>query len=259
MAVGGIVASQGAKKGAKTQAKAGEAANEEQARQYDLTRTDQLAQYNLNRNDQLAQYEIARGNQAPWLQAGRETLGQLTGRLPELTQAYTPQDLENDPGYQFQLAQGLDSIRAGARGNGTLDSGATLKALMGYGQGLASTRYGEAFNRDQINKNSIYNMLAGISGTGQTTANQLNTLGQNTMAQLGAAGQNTQNALATAGQNSANNISAGLQGIGNVQAAGQVGSANALGGAISGGWNTYNQQQNFNKLFGGSNVQNQIF
>lgn len=41
-------------------------------------------------------------------------------------------------GYQDQLKQGTDAITGSAAARGNLNSGATLKALQGYGQGLAN-------------------------------------------------------------------------------------------------------------------------
>jgi hypothetical protein len=41
-------------------------------------------------------------------------------------------------GYQDQLKQGTDAIAGSAAARGNLNSGATLKALQGYGQGLAN-------------------------------------------------------------------------------------------------------------------------
>ncbi|MBX3703996.1 MAG: hypothetical protein KF822_09500 [Steroidobacteraceae bacterium] len=170
--------------------------------------------------EQRRQYDQSREDLMPWMTAGRGALDQLTGRLPELTERFTGADLANDPGYQFELEQGLGAVRGGARGNGTLDSGATLKALMQYGQGLASTRFNDAFNRDQASKTSIYNMLAGISGTGQTTANQVATLGAGNAGAIGS--------LLTQG--------------GNAQAAGRIGAANSWINAMGNAWNGYQQQ-----------------
>lgn len=280
--VGGVLQGNASKRAARTQSDAAGVATDEQRRQYDLTRgdtlaqmaqnrTDMLGQYNQNRTDMLAQYNQGRADQAPWLQAGKDTLGQLTGRLPELTQRFTPGDLQNDPGYQFELSRGLESINAGARARGTHDSGATLKALMGYGQGLASTKYNEAFNRNQSQNQSIYNMLAGISGTGMNTANGmanagnamasgLGAMGMNTMGQIGSAGMNGIGQIGNAGQNMANNIGQNVMGAGNAQAAGQIGQANAWGNAIGQGVNAYQQNAMMNRMYpqqqssGGSNL-----
>ncbi len=61
--------------------------------------------------------------------------------------AFNPKDLENEPGYQFQLQQGQKALQAGAAGRGMLSSGATLKSMDNYSQGLAGTSYQNAYNR----------------------------------------------------------------------------------------------------------------
>lgn len=44
-------------------------------------------------------------------------------------------------GYDFQMKQGQDAIASSAAARGTLNSGATLKALMKYGQGLGGNAF----------------------------------------------------------------------------------------------------------------------
>jgi hypothetical protein len=177
------------------------------------------------------QYDTSRSDLMPWMEAGEGALGDLQGRLPGLTAAFDPKDLHKDPGYQFELGRGLDAVNAGARASGSLDSGATLKALMEFGQGLASTKYNEAFNRDQAQKTSVYNMLAGISGTGQTTANQVAGLGQNASGSI-----------------------ASLLGQGaNAAAAGRVGGANSWINALTNNTNRRAQNDWMTRVFG-SNV-----
>lgn len=181
--------------------------------------------------EQRRQYDQSRADMMPWMEAGRGALGQLQGRLPELTERFTGADLQNDPGYQFELQRGQDAINAAARATGISASGATLKELLGFGQGLASTKFNEAFNRHQAENSSIYNMLAGISGTGQVTAGQVAGLGANAAGSIGS-----------------------LMGQGaNAQAAGRIGGANSWLNAIGNAWNGWQQQNTLNRLLG-SNV-----
>jgi hypothetical protein len=58
-------------------------------------------------------------------------------------------------------------------------SGNTLRGLEDYGQNLASTEYGNAFNRFQNERTNIYNTLANIAGMGQQAVNTGVTAGQN--------------------------------------------------------------------------------
>lgn len=62
-------------------------------------------------------------------------------------QAPSADDLLNDPGYQFRFNQGRDALERSAAARGTLNTGGTLKDILGYGQDLASTEYGNLFNR----------------------------------------------------------------------------------------------------------------
>lgn len=52
-----------------------------------------------------------------------------------------------DPSYQWRLDQGLDAITRKAAAAGFTGSGNVLKELTDYGQGLASTEYGNQFQR----------------------------------------------------------------------------------------------------------------
>lgn len=128
-----------------------------------------------------------------------------------LTQTFNPtqQQLENYPGYQFQLQQGGQAIRnADTPGVGSL-SGAALKDLMGFNQGLAASNYNQYFNQFQTQQDNIFNRLAGIAQLGQGAAGNLAAPG----AQLGSG---IAQAQASAGAS---------------QAAGTVGIANSLGGS----------------------------
>jgi hypothetical protein len=65
--------------------------------------------------------------------------------------AFTPPSgqevLNQDPGYQFRLSEGLKALQASQAAKGGLVSGGALKALEGYGQGLASQEYQNAYAR----------------------------------------------------------------------------------------------------------------
>ena len=62
--------------------------------------------------------------------------------------ARDPSQIANDPAYQFQLQQGLQGIERSAAAKGTLLTGGTLKAITGYGQGLASQYNDKYYGRD---------------------------------------------------------------------------------------------------------------
>jgi len=136
-----------------------------------------------------------------------------------LTQQYTPEEFAKgiDPGYQFRLQQGQEATNRMANMGGGMISGNALKGAQDYTQGLASTEFGNAFNRFQTGRQNIYNTLAGIAGLGQ----------------------NMTNTSATAAGNAANTIGNTIQGLGAAQASGTVGAANAISGGIQNAGNQY--------------------
>lgn len=153
-------------------------------------------------------YDQTRADLMPYADAGRTALSQLMGQMgPDgyFSQTYTGQDIYSDPSYQFRLQQGQDAIQSSAAAKGSLLSGATLKALQGYGQDMASQEYQNAYNRFNADQTNQYNRLANMVG-----------IGQNAAAQQGNYGAQTAQAVA-------NNTMAGA----NAQAAGMVASANA--------------------------------
>lgn len=183
-AVGSVVASNNAKKGAKSAANASQAASdaqvEEQRRQYDQSRTDQL----------------------PFLQAGEGALKRQEAYLSGDTSGF-----ENSADYKFAVDQGFKGLNRGLARSGGLWSGGGDADRIALGQGLA-TQYG----------NNYWNKLAGQAGQGQNSANTLGGLGANMAGAIGNAYGN--NALAQGqsayGRANANNSAiAGLtQGFG---------------------------------------------
>ena len=152
-------------------------------------------------------YDQTRKDLMPYADAGRDSLAQLMGQMgPDgyFNQTYTGQDIYSDPSYQFRLQQGQDAIQSSAAAKGGLLSGATLKALQGYGQDMASQEYQNAYNRFNADQTNQYNRLSNIVG-----------MGQNAAAQTGNAGMQTAQAVA-------NNTMAGA----NAQAAGQIAAGN---------------------------------
>lgn len=167
-------------------------------------------------------YDQTRADLMPYADAGRDSLAQLMGQMgPDgyFNQTYTGQDIYSDPSYQFRLQQGQDAIQSSAAAKGSLLSGATLKALQGYGQDMASQEYQNAYNRFNADQTNQYNRLSNLVG-----------IGQNAAAQVGNAGAQTAQAVA-------NNTMAGA----NAQAAGQIAAGNKTAnnfGALLGVGNT---------------------
>ena len=130
-----------------------------------------------------------------------------------LTSNFTPADFlaNKDPGYDFQLQQGGQALRnADTPGIGAL-SGAALKDLIGFNQGMASTGYQNAFNRWNTQQGNVFARLSGLAGLGQNAASNVGTSGT-------ALGTGIGQAQAAAGA---------------AQAGGIVGMTNALSGGAS--------------------------
>lgn len=144
-----------------------------------------------------------------------------------LLRPWTPAGIEQDAGYQFNLAEGTKALDNSAAARGNLYSGAQMKAAQKFGQGLANTYANDYFNRDAAQKDRTFNYLSGISGTGQAATNQVSAAGQNYANMFG------------------QNVTAGA----NARASGMVGAANSLSNGL-GTWLNYSNQQNLLKTIG---------
>ncbi len=133
--------------------------------------------------------------------------------------------LKTTPGYQFRLQEGINALDRGAAARGLSLSGAQLKGVQGYGEGMASQEYTNYMNR-----------LASLAGLGQQAAG---TTGQYGINYANQAGQNTMaagNARASGYINQANAFTGGVQGVGN---------------ALSGGMQNYMMYNTLNRGGGG--------
>lgn len=165
-------------------------------------------------------FDQGRADLEPWRAAGRSALDRLTaGTAPggEFMRRFGPSDFQADPGYQFRMSEGLKGLERSGLRSGGIDGGPMLKGFMRFGQDLGSQEYGNAYNRYNTDMSTQYNRLAGLSGTGQTTAQQ----------------------VANLGAGMATNVGNTMQGIGNSRASGYIGGANALAGALGQGYNNY--------------------
>lgn len=124
-------------------------------------------------------------------------------------------NLQNTPGYQFALQQGLRGTNNSLAAQGLGLSGAQAKGLSSFATGLADQTYGNQFNRALSTYNTNYQQAANNVSNLQNLVNT----GQNSAAQTGQAGIS---AAANAGnfQTQAGNAqAAGIAGFG--QAANQ--------------------------------------
>ncbi len=184
---------------------------------------------------QQGMYNQTVGNEAPFQQAGAAATGKLSDLLGtsgntgasgygSLTQPFTAQDYLNnqDPGYQFQLQQGQQALQNSQAADGGVLSGAALKGLINYNQGVASTGYQNAWSRWNQQQTNTVQRLGSLAQLGQ------------------AAGSNQASGASTF----AGGISNTITGAGNAEAAGAVGAANAATGAVNNGVGYYYLSQN---------------
>lgn len=173
---------------------------------------------------QWQQFQQMQQNLQPYMQLGTNTLPQLQGQLGTLGNMQfsfnpTEQQLQQTPGYQFTLNQGLNTVNNQLAAKGLNLSGAQAKGIGQYTTGLADTTYQQQYQNALQNfmtnygvQSDQYNRLASLLGVGENAA-----------AGVGNAGLQT---ASTAG----NLLTSGA----NAQAAGTVGSANAISGGLSG-------------------------
>ena len=185
-------------------------------------------------------------------------------------------NFEEDPGYQFRLAEGNRALDRAASAGGRFDSGRAMKDLLRYGQGFASNEFGAAsdrFQQDRQNRfgmttgertsqfnmaagdrDSRFNRLSSLAGTGQSVTGQI---GQQGMSMAGAAGNNTMagtqgaNNYSVGGTDAANRFRTGganaaadgITGAANARASGYVGAINAVNSGVGQGIRAYQGNQ----------------
>lgn len=76
-------------------------------------------------------------------------------------------------GYDFRLKQGMDAVNSGYAGAGTVKSGAAMKGINDYGQGMASQEFGNYMNA--LGNQQGIGLQAGssIAGVSQNAANSM--------------------------------------------------------------------------------------
>ncbi len=230
----GLIGSSSAKGAASTQAQAAQQAALLQKQQFDETNAN-LEPFRSVGSDALSVLRTVLGlppsasgpNGAP----GNNPI--IQNGLGSLVFQPTQAQLEQTPGYQFDLSQGLRGVENSASAQGRGLSGAALKGAAQFATGLANNTLS---TQQGIFQSNLANILGPISS--------LASLGENAAAQTG-----------TIGQASSASIGQSLTGAGNALAAGQVGSANALGSGLGGIGSAAQNFALFNAL-GGSNSNN---
>jgi hypothetical protein len=173
------------------------------------------------------QYQQNRTDMAPWREQGANALGSLAdlmgtsgntgaqgyGRLTQPFQFQTSGP-NADPSYQWRYDQGLNAQNQNAALGGYF-RGQTGIDLQSYGQGMASQEYGAQFNRQQAENTNIYNMLAGLSGTGQAATQQTGQMGMQSATNQGMFGVQGAQAMGQGMTGAANAYAGMYQNFGN--------------------------------------------
>lgn len=214
--IGGAVQSDSASKASYSQRLASDQASALQQQQYDQTRADN------------APYRALASEVA--IPGIRDFLAKNNSQL-------STGDVTSEPGYQFGLSEGTKALQGSAAAKGGLYSGATLKALLRFGNDYGSTKYNDAFNRLETSRSNQYNRLASAAGIGQAATGQ----------------------VTAAGQNYASNVGSNLIGAGNAAGASSIAQGNAFGNALNrltSYGNNWNYGSNPNNKGAGSNFWN---
>lgn len=120
--------------------------------------------------EQRRQFDIGQANLSPFREAGEGALTQqqaLLGLSGVEAQQTAFDQFAESPAQAFLRKRGQKALLANASATGGLGGGNVQKALVEHGIGVAAQQEGEQFNR-----------LAGLSGTGQSTAVTQAQLGQ---------------------------------------------------------------------------------
>lgn len=111
----------------------------------------------------------------------------------------------NSTGYQFRVNEGMDALNSGFAGAGLLRSGAALKALDDYRQGMASQEFGNYMGYLSNQQGVGLGGASALAGVGQNYTNTVTANNNN-------AGSAVANAALIKGQN--NPFAAALGGLG---------------------------------------------
>lgn len=128
------------------------------------------------------------------------------------------------PDYQFRLEEGNKALDRSAAGRGMLLSGAQMKDSQRFNQGLASTEYGNWYNRLVGQQGLGANVAGGMAGIDQNTARGV------ADTQIGGAGARASGYMADA--NIKNSLMTGIiEGAANYATGGMYGAGKAAMGA----------------------------
>jgi hypothetical protein len=175
------------------------------------------------------QFNYGKGLVSPIAQQGAQTYATLGNQVqngqyqvPNAGQfSFDPNNISQNPGFQFQLAQGQRALGQDASANGNVLGGSQGKQLEKFGQGLANTYENTFFNQAQQTNQQNYNQN-----------NQQQTQQYQRMQDLVNSGLGQNDILAQMGNTYATQTGENLLGGAQAYGQGQIGSANAIGGQL---------------------------
>ena len=245
-AVGGLMGSRASQRAAGAQQQAAQTSG-----LYGLIAQQQAIQAQQEAQRQGAA-ALEKGAQAydPYTQFGQEATNRyatLMGLRPgaesgSLMEQPTIAQLQMDPGYKFREQQGMKALQQSAAARGDLLSGSMLKGIKDYSQGLASTEYGNAYNRFMANRANVIGMLQGGVGTGLGAAQGKGQLAGAAANMYANTGQNIGNAMLM------NPYGQAAENAGQARASGYMGGASALGQALQAPAQNYMMYSMMNKF-----------
>ncbi|CAB4161272.1 hypothetical protein UFOVP773_41 [uncultured Caudovirales phage] len=177
-----------------------------------------IADSNASSNQLMAQINAQnQARQEPFYQAGLKALPAYSqGVMPggNLVRPFSNADFQADPGYGFRLSEGMKTLENSAASRGNLLSGATLKGIQKYGQGLASQEYQNAYNRYTGDQATQRNALASLTGFAPTASAVMQSGDVAYGTNAANLASNTANAMAGAGATRSSSYGNALAGIG---------------------------------------------
>lgn len=193
--LGGTIQAIGANQASKTQAAAGRAAIDEQAREFNINQA----------------------NLQPFMDEGKKGLTQLETDFGPGGAGSKPFsfDITTDPGYQFRLDQGTQAIENSGAARGMQLSSATLKDLVRFGQDYASGEFNSAFSRDLATKQNLLSTDMARVGIGTGATNTSVAAGTSTAGSIANTMTGIGNAQAAGQVGVASAIGGGIQNAGN--------------------------------------------
>lgn len=160
--------------------------------------TDQASQGAIDLQREM--FNTTRQDQAPWMEAGRGALGQLSA-----LNSGDYSGFNNSPDYLWAREQGLQGVDRSAAARGGMYSGGADADRMKFASGLATQNLG-----------NYRGSLQSMAGLGQSTASGLGSMGMGMANNAGNAMMNAGQARSSAYQQSGNNIAGLAGGLGNM-------------------------------------------